>query len=97
MVMPNIGALIAWGVLTALFIPDGYLPNEAFATMDRPNVDVFNSFIDRLHRREEVIGGDRGSVVRSNCDDGCDRWTRYSDDVRCHDHGSIRWLCHQEI
>ena len=28
MVMPNIGALIAWGVLTALFIPDGYLPNK---------------------------------------------------------------------
>ena len=23
MIMPNIGALIAWGVLTALFIPDG--------------------------------------------------------------------------
>lgn len=27
MVMPNIPALIAWGVLTALFIPDGYFPN----------------------------------------------------------------------
>ncbi len=36
MVMPNIGALIAWGVLTALFIPDGYLPNKAFATMVGP-------------------------------------------------------------
>ncbi|WP_438833077.1 hypothetical protein [Streptococcus pluranimalium] len=28
MVMPNIGAFIAWGVITALFIEDGYLPNE---------------------------------------------------------------------
>ena len=28
MVMPNIPALIAWGVLTALVIPNGYLPNE---------------------------------------------------------------------
>ncbi|MGC3794953.1 PTS mannitol transporter subunit IICBA, partial [Enterococcus faecium] len=36
MVMPNIGALFAWGVLTALFIPDCYLPNEAFATMVSP-------------------------------------------------------------
>ena len=27
MVMPNIGAFIAWGVLTSLFIPTGWLPN----------------------------------------------------------------------
>lgn len=49
MVMPNIGALIAWGVLTALFIPDGYLPNKAFATMVGYNVDLFNSIINWLH------------------------------------------------
>lgn len=36
MVMPNIPALIAWGVLTALFIPDGWLPNAAFANMVGP-------------------------------------------------------------
>ena len=28
MVMPNIGAFIAWGFLTALFIETGWLPNE---------------------------------------------------------------------
>ena len=28
MVMPNIGAFIAWGFITALFIADGWLPNE---------------------------------------------------------------------
>lgn len=28
MVMPNIGAFIAWGLLTALFIPTGWWPNE---------------------------------------------------------------------
>lgn len=28
MVMPNIGAFIAWGLLAALFIPTGWLPNE---------------------------------------------------------------------
>ena len=27
MVMPNIGAFIAWGFITALFIPTGWLPN----------------------------------------------------------------------
>lgn len=28
MVMPNIAAFIAWGLITALFIPDGWMPNE---------------------------------------------------------------------
>ena len=28
MVMPNIGAFIAWGFLTALFIEKGWFPNE---------------------------------------------------------------------
>ncbi|WP_282920462.1 PTS mannitol transporter subunit IICB [Ignavigranum ruoffiae] len=36
MVMPNIGGFIAWGVLTALVIPDGYLPNEALGSMVGP-------------------------------------------------------------
>ena len=36
MVMPNIGLFIAWGVLTALFIPDGYLPNEQLAAIVAP-------------------------------------------------------------
>ena len=30
MVMPNIGAFIAWGLLTAMFIPTGWFPNEFF-------------------------------------------------------------------
>ncbi len=36
MVMPNIGAFIAWGLITALFIPAGWLPNEALATIVGP-------------------------------------------------------------
>ncbi|GMA07735.1 PTS mannitol transporter subunit IICB [Tetragenococcus halophilus subsp. flandriensis] len=38
MVMPNIGAFIAWGVITALFIPDGFLPNEQLASMTDPMI-----------------------------------------------------------
>ncbi|HEM3198967.1 TPA: PTS mannitol-specific transporter subunit IIBC [Streptococcus suis] len=38
MVMPNIGAFIAWGVLTSLFIPKGWLPNETFATIVGPMI-----------------------------------------------------------
>ncbi|NHU84791.1 PTS mannitol transporter subunit IICBA [Kocuria sp. JC486] len=33
MIMPNIAAFIAWGLITALFIPDGFFPNEKIATM----------------------------------------------------------------
>ena len=28
MVMPNIGAFIAWGLIAALFIATGWIPNE---------------------------------------------------------------------
>lgn len=62
MVMPNIGALIAWGVLTALFIPDGYLPNEAFATMVSPMLTYLIPLLIG-YTGGKVIAGDRGSVV----------------------------------
>ena len=29
MVMPNIAAFIAWGLITAFFIPTGWTPNES--------------------------------------------------------------------
>ena len=38
MVMPNIGAFIAWGLITALFIPDGWLPNERLAALVEPMI-----------------------------------------------------------
>lgn len=38
MVMPNIPIFIAWGFLTALFIPDGWLPNEQFVKMVDPTI-----------------------------------------------------------
>lgn len=38
MIMPNIGAFIAWGLITALFIPDGWLPNEELAKMVDPMI-----------------------------------------------------------
>lgn len=34
--MPNIGAFIAWGLLTALFIPTGWIPNEYLAAAGGP-------------------------------------------------------------
>ena len=38
MVMPNIGAFIAWGLITPLFIPDGWLPNERLAQLVEPMI-----------------------------------------------------------
>jgi mannitol PTS system EIICBA or EIICB component len=38
MIMPNIGAFIAWGFITALFIPTGWLPNETFAKLVGPMI-----------------------------------------------------------
>lgn len=38
MVMPNIAAFIAWGFITALFIPTGWLPNEELAKLVGPMI-----------------------------------------------------------
>ncbi|HIX67958.1 MAG TPA: PTS mannitol transporter subunit IICB [Candidatus Anaerostipes excrementavium] len=38
MVMPNIGALIAWGIVTALFLETGYFPNEKLAELITPTL-----------------------------------------------------------
>jgi PTS system mannitol-specific IIC component len=38
MVTPNIAAIIAWGLITALFIPTGWLPNEKFALLVGPMI-----------------------------------------------------------
>lgn len=39
MVMPNIAAFIAWGLITALFIPDGWIPNETMAELVGPMIN----------------------------------------------------------
>jgi PTS system mannitol-specific IIC component len=39
MVVPNIGAFIAWGLITALFIPSGWIPNETFAKLVGPMIN----------------------------------------------------------
>ena len=40
MVIPNMGAFIAWGFITALFIPTGWLPNEQFNKLVGPMVST---------------------------------------------------------
>jgi len=38
MVIPNIGAFLAWGLITAFFIPTGWIPNETFAKLVGPMI-----------------------------------------------------------
>ncbi len=38
MVLPNIGAFIAWGLITALFIPAGWVPNPRLARLADPMI-----------------------------------------------------------
>jgi len=38
MVLPNIGAFIAWGLITAFFIPTGWIPNEHLAKLVGPMI-----------------------------------------------------------
>jgi len=40
MIMPNIGAFVAWGLITALFIPDGWVNNIAESFNGAPNEGV---------------------------------------------------------
>ena len=41
MVMPNIGAFIAWGFITALFIEKGWWPNAQLAEMVTPMLKYY--------------------------------------------------------
>ena len=36
MVMPNLGAFVGWGIIAALFIPTGWIPNESFNKLVSP-------------------------------------------------------------
>lgn len=66
MIMPNIGAFIAWGILTALFIPDGFFPNEKINTMVGPMVTYLLPILIAFTGGKlvyEVRGGVVGAIV----------------------------------
>ncbi|MDR9829353.1 PTS mannitol transporter subunit IICBA [Vibrio sp. FNV 38] len=62
MVMPNIGAFIAWGFITALFIPTGWLPNETLAGLVGPMITYLLPLLIG-YTGGKMVGGDRGAVV----------------------------------
>ncbi|NBI13418.1 PTS mannitol transporter subunit IICBA [[Haemophilus] felis] len=62
MVMPNIGAFIAWGFITALFIPTGWLPNETFSKLVGPMITYLLPLLIG-YSGGRLVGGERGAVV----------------------------------
>ena len=70
MVMPNIGAFIAWGFITALFIDAGWWPNAKLASIQP---FMLHFLIPALIAAQggKMIGGDRGRVMGAIAVMGC--------------------------
>jgi PTS system mannitol-specific IIC component len=62
MIMPNIGAFIAWGLITALFIPTGWLPNATLAAMVGPIITMLLPILI-AYTGGRMVHGQRGAVV----------------------------------
>jgi PTS system mannitol-specific IIC component len=62
MVMPNIGAFIAFGFITALFIPDGWTPNSDLAEMVGPMIVVLIPTLI-AYTGGRMVHGQRGAVI----------------------------------
>ncbi|ETT29986.1 phosphotransferase system mannitol-specific iibc component [Paenibacillus sp. FSL R5-192] len=62
MVMPNMGAFIAWGLITALFIPTGWFPNETLAQLVDPMIKYLLPLLIG-YTGGTMVHGQRGGVV----------------------------------
>ncbi|MEC1503597.1 PTS mannitol transporter subunit IICB [Bacillus sonorensis] len=62
MIMPNIGAFIAWGIITALFIPSGWMPNEALDTLVDPMIKYLLPLLI-AYTGGKMVYDHRGGVV----------------------------------
>lgn len=62
MIMPNIGAFIAWGIITAFFIPAGFTPNETLAKLVGPMITYLLPLLIG-YTGGRMVHGVRGGVV----------------------------------
>jgi PTS system mannitol-specific IIC component len=62
MIMPNIGAFIAWGIVTAFFIPAGFTPNEELAKLVGPMITFLLPLLIG-YTGGRMVHGVRGGVV----------------------------------
>ena len=88
MVMPNIGAFIAWGTLTALFIEKGWFPNEQLSSIVNPMLTYVLPILIAYQggkngwRRQRRPDG-------SNCHNRCYLWNRVHNVYGSHDYGTL--------
>jgi PTS system mannitol-specific IIC component len=64
MILPNIAAFIAWGILTMFFIPAGFTPNESLATLVGPMI-VYLLPLLIANQGGRLVYDTRGGVVAS--------------------------------
>ena len=75
MILPNIGAFIAWGLLTAMFMSTGWFPNENFALLKDPILKYLLPLLvgytggDLVYKKR---GGVMGAVLTMGCIVGTD-------------------------
>lgn len=62
MVMPNIGAFIAWGFIIALFIPEGWWPNGQLAQLVGPMLTYLLPLLI-AYTAGRNVAGERGGVI----------------------------------
>ena len=62
MVMPNIGAIIAWGLITALFIPTGWTPNANLSKLVDPMIIYLLPLLIG-YTGGKMVGDSRGGVI----------------------------------
>lgn len=62
MVIPNVGAFIVWGFITALFIPTGWLPNESLAQLVGPMITYLLPLL-LAYTGGRLVHGHRGGVI----------------------------------
>lgn len=62
MVIPNMGAFIAWGFITALFIPTGWIPNEGFNELVAPMVKYMLPMM-LAYSGGKLVHGERGAIA----------------------------------
>ena len=62
MVMPNIGAFIAWGLITAFFIPTGWVPNERLSALVGPMI-IYMLPVLIAYTGGKLVWSVRGGVV----------------------------------
>src|SRR5436190_7570517 len=62
MVMPNIGAFIAWGLISALFAPSGWIPVPRIAEITDPMIKFLLPVLIGYTGGRQVHG-QRGAVV----------------------------------